>query len=471
MPAQLTTRAQVNGYRFLLKRIQHALVRRDVRMLHDPMRAQFRSMVVGAVLATLALAGCAILGLLKPQGAVRDAKIIVGKDSGALFVVQEGVLHPALNLASARLITESAEKPTSVKESKLSSLPRGPMLGIPGAPSTLLGPAVKGDRSVWNLCDSTTPLDGVSRLAVAGDPKMSDTIRALSSDEALLVSAGGKTYLLYDGKRAEIDLGNDAIVRSMQLHDIEPRPIGAGLLNAAVPVPALAPPAIPEVGAPGKVPGTKVGAVLKVAGVTATELYVVVPTGIQRVSPFAAEVIRNADSLGMSDIAAVPPDTLRGVPVVSTLPMDKFPATRPNIIASDTFPVTCASWAKLDAHHDATLTLLAGRDWPLPAAAKPAMSVGSGLDADRIDAAYIQPSTGEFVRVTGIEQGSVRLDSLYYIADTGIRYGIPDMATAEILGLGDKPKPAPWQIIGQLVPGPTVARPQALMAYDSVPGP
>ncbi|MBF6247361.1 type VII secretion protein EccB, partial [Nocardia elegans] len=40
MPAQLTTKAQVNGYRFLLRRLDHALVRRDVRMLHDPMRSQ-----------------------------------------------------------------------------------------------------------------------------------------------------------------------------------------------------------------------------------------------------------------------------------------------------------------------------------------------------------------------------------------------------------------------------------------------
>ncbi|MEU7628747.1 type VII secretion protein EccB [Nocardia sp. NPDC049220] len=470
MPAQLTTRAQVNGYRFLLKRIQHALVRRDVRMLHDPMRAQFRSMVVGAVLATLAVAGCAILGLLKPQGAVRDAKIIVGKDSGALFVVRDDALHPALNLASARLITGSAEKPTSVKESKLSSLPRGPMLGIPGAPSALPGPAVAGNRSAWSLCESTTVIAGVQRLVMAGDPELGDPIRPLAADEALLVSAGDKTYLLYDGKRAEIDLGNDAIVRSLQVQDIEARPIGAGLLNAAVAIPALAPPAIPEVGAPGKVPGTKVGSVLKVAGVSATELYVVVPAGIQRISPFAAEVIRNADSLGTSDIAAVPPDTLRGVPVVSTLPIDKFPTTRPRIVAADPLPVTCASWVQPDADHAATLTLLVGRDWPLPGSAKPAVSVGSGLDADHIDAAYIRPSSGEFVQVGGIEPGSVRLGSLYYIADTGIRYGIPDLATAEILGLGDRPKPAPWQIIGQLVPGPTLARPQALMAYDSVPG-
>ena len=56
MARQLTTRAQVNGYRFLLRRLDHALIRRDVRMLHDPMRSQGRALAVGAVLGVLVLA-------------------------------------------------------------------------------------------------------------------------------------------------------------------------------------------------------------------------------------------------------------------------------------------------------------------------------------------------------------------------------------------------------------------------------
>ncbi len=87
MPAQLTTRQQVNGYRFLLRRLDHALVRRDVRMLHDPMRSQLRSLLVGAVLGLLVVAGAAILAFIRPQGAIGDAKIVMGKDSGALYVV------------------------------------------------------------------------------------------------------------------------------------------------------------------------------------------------------------------------------------------------------------------------------------------------------------------------------------------------------------------------------------------------
>ncbi|NUS45408.1 MAG: type VII secretion protein EccB [Mycobacteriaceae bacterium] len=469
MPAQLTTRAQVNGYRFLLKRIQHALVRRDVRMLHDPMRAHVRSMVVGSVLSILVVAGFAILGFLKPVGSVGDAKIIMGKDSGALFIVREGALHPVVNLASARLLTGSSEKPTSVKESKLASYPRGPMLGIPGAPGALLGSAHKGQRSDWSLCEAANPVGGTARLGFAGVPRLDDTIRPLAADEALLLAIGTRAYLLYDGKRAEVDIDNDVVVRSLKLQGVRPRQASAGVLDATVAVPAFAPPKIPNAGKPGPIEGAKIGWVIRVPGVNTTELYVVVPEGVQRISTFVAEVLRNSDSQGQSDIPAVAPDALRGVQVVHTLPIDNFPATRPKILSPDDYPVTCASWSKTDSDHTAGLTLLTGKAFPLPAAAKPVLLASAGLDSDRLDAAYLRPSTGEFVQTTGIEPGSTRHGALFYVADNGIRYGIPDLATAEILGLGRSPKPAPWQIVGQFPPGPDLSRNRALIAYDAIP--
>ncbi|MBF6351422.1 MULTISPECIES: type VII secretion protein EccB [Nocardia] len=468
MPAQLTTRAQVNGYRFLLKRIQHALVRRDVRMLHDPMRAQIRSMVVGLVFAVLIVAGCAILGLIRPQGQVGNAKIVTGKDTGALFVMVDGTLHPVLNAASARLITGSTEKPASVKESKLAEFPRGPLLGIPGAPVALLGSASDSRNSQWSLCESTTPVGGLSRIVVAGAPRLDETIRPLSGDEAVLVSAAGKNYLLWDGRSAEFDPGNDAVTRALGLRSgTRFREAGVGLLNATAPVPPLTPPVIERAGQPGPVPGTTIGSVIKVAGPDSAELYVVVAGGVQRITPFTAEVIRYADSQGLSEVPAVPPDALRGVAVVEELPVGLFPATRPRIVSPDV-PVVCVAWSRADTAQTATLRLLTGQIWPLPDTAVPAVAASAGSDTDRIDAAYIRPSSGEFVQVTGNLPDSARRGALYYIADTGIRYGIPDLATAEILGLGREPAPAPWQIVGQLVPGPSLSRAAALVAYDSL---
>ncbi|MEC3920347.1 type VII secretion protein EccB [Nocardia sp. CDC160] len=471
MPSLLTTRAQVNGYRFLVRRLEHAMVRRDVRMLHDPMSSQLRSLIIGLVLAVLATAGCAILAILRPQGTLGDAHIVVGKDSGALYVVVDNVLHPALNLASARLIVGSAESPTSVKDAKLSAMARGPILGIPGAPAAL-PLSGSSDSLTWALCDtidpSPDPGEQLSTTVLAGAGAVNDHAREISSSEALLAERDGQTFLLYNGQRAHLDLGNDVIVRALRLQGAIARPISSGLLDATVEVPAIAPPAIPHEGesATGRLSNLRVGTVIKVIGVQSTELYVIVSDGVQRVSAFAADLIRAADSQGMSEITVVPPDALKGVPVRDELPIDTFPTQRPTIIPGADAPVACIAWSKFGAG-PAVLHLMAGSRVPLPDSAKPVTMASSPAD-DHAGAAYIPASTGEYVQATGIEPDSTRRDSLFYVADNGIRYGIPDTGTATMLGLSN-PRPAPWQILSQFVAGPTLTRTSALTAYDRLP--
>ncbi len=142
--AQRTTKSQVSGYRFLLRRLEHALVRRDIRMIHDPMSAHVKSLIVGLVLTLLVLGGVVVFSFFKPQGSVGDSKILMSKDSGQLYVLLNGQLRPALNLASARLVTGSAAKPNAVKDSVLDDYPRGPQVGIPGAPSSLAARGAPG---------------------------------------------------------------------------------------------------------------------------------------------------------------------------------------------------------------------------------------------------------------------------------------------------------------------------------------
>ncbi|MEV6323782.1 type VII secretion protein EccB [Nocardia sp. NPDC051787] len=503
MPAQLTTRAQVNGYRFLLRRLDHALVRRDVRMLHDPMRSQLRSLVVGAILGVLVVAGAAILAFLRPQGAIGDAHIVAGKDSGALYVViRDGEkgdrLHPVLNLASARLITGTAESPKSVKDAKLGSMSRGPMLGIPGAPAALPGSG-QGARSEWALCDAVQLSSsgsatgaGVHTTVLAGHTHLGARVRAVGRDEALLVrggdkTIGDKTYLVYDGKRAEVDPRNSVMARALNLSAYQPRSASPGLLAATIAVPIVAPPQIPGAGqqGPGKLSGVPIGGIIAVSTLThgaRPDLYVVLAEGVQPVSAFAAQVIRTADSYGMSEIATVPPDVLDGVPVVHALPIEHFPVDAPEILAAEDAPVACIAWSKApgtgpaarasatDGPADrAVATLLAGTELPLSEAARPVRLATADGTGDRVDQVYIPPSTGEFVQVTGIDAGSPRRGSLFYIADSGIRYGIPDAETAAALGLEKDPRLAPWVIVGQLVPGPTLAKQEALVSRDTLP--
>ena len=58
------------------------------------MRAQSLSLAAGCVLAAIAVAGCAILAFMRPQGALGDAPIVMARSSGALYVYIGETLHP-----------------------------------------------------------------------------------------------------------------------------------------------------------------------------------------------------------------------------------------------------------------------------------------------------------------------------------------------------------------------------------------
>ncbi|WP_405489191.1 type VII secretion protein EccB [Nocardia sp. NBC_00511] len=516
MPAQLTTRAQVNGYRFLLRRLDHALVRRDVRMLHDPMRAQSRSLITGAILALLVVAGATIMAFIKPQGSIGNANIVMGKDSGALYTVvrdkndkNKMVLYPTLNLASARLLSGTSEKPTSVKDSKLGSVPRGPMIGIPGVPAALPGSG-QGEHSQWTLCDrvllsasggSESSSKAVTTV-VAGTLQLDDHIKSADAGTAVLAKwtddkNQDHTSLIYEGKIA--DISSDATTQKALTQVINlssTRPVSSKLMQGAVRVPMLIAPEIAHAGddGPDGLKSVKVGGVIKVAaldGSGGSNLYVVLADGIQRVSPFTAQFIRAVNSVKMDDIVSVTPDMIAGlpqkhaydpIPANKGLPIDDFPSVTPRIVSAAEDPVSCVTWAKNNGYGKSQLDsteslsdwskvqLLVGTRLPLSDSQVPVQLATADVNSlDRVDQVYVPPATGEFVQSTGNKPGTGELDSLYYIADNGIRYGIPDIKTAQILGLDSQPHLAPWRIIGALVPGPTLSVEDAAKKWDSLP--
>src|SRR4051812_22167653 len=151
MPAQVTTRAQVNGYRFLVRRLEHALIRGDSRMIHDPMRGQTRALLVGMVAAILITGAAGILAFFKPTPNFGDATIILSQSSGEMFVRIGDRLHPVLNLASARLIAGKSDPPKEVDDKFLNSVALGPEVGIVGAPGSIHG-GDDGPMSSWAVC-------------------------------------------------------------------------------------------------------------------------------------------------------------------------------------------------------------------------------------------------------------------------------------------------------------------------------
>lgn len=440
-------------------------------MIHDPMRSQSRSFVVGVVVACVVLGGCAALALFRPQDRIGDAAVVVGRDSGALYVAIDATFHPTLNLASARLILGSPAEPAVVADEELSNHPRGPLVGIPGAPSSL---AHEPGETAWTVCDvaDANGLQSSTTAVLVGTPDHRAG-SVLAQDEALLVAADGRYYLLYDGRRAEIDPGDRSLVRLLGIDVARARPASPGLLAAVPEVPKLTAPRISGAGNPPVVPipGARVGSVVAVSEPDGQSFHVVLENGVQEVSRAAAHLIHFSDSQGATEIPVVPPDVLAAAPTVHELPVDTFPEIVPRIVDPEERPVACSTWqpsSEEDGRHRSSLSLSAGTGLPVGrdvAPVTPAQADGTG---PQVDAIHIPPGRGRYVQTTSLTSDTDRLGSLFYVADTGVRYGITDADAAAALGFTDPPARVPWPVLQLLAPGPALGREQALLAHDGV---
>src|SRR5271163_3452499 len=112
-----------------------ALTRWRVRMEVEPGRRQNLAVVASVSAALVICLGALLYSFISPSGQISESPIVADKDSGALFVRVGDRLYPALNLASARLITGRPDNPHLVRSSQIAALPHGPIVGIPGASS------------------------------------------------------------------------------------------------------------------------------------------------------------------------------------------------------------------------------------------------------------------------------------------------------------------------------------------------
>jgi type VII secretion protein EccB len=457
---QPTTRLQISAYRFLLRRVECALLGRDIGAVNEPLRAQTASLTAGCVLTAIALAGCALLALLRPHAELDRAWIVMGQESGAMYVRVGDTWHPVLNLASARLIAARADNPRRVREADLGRTKRGPLLGIPGAPQ-LLGNPLSADESAWTICDTgetaaTTvvigPLDGLP-------------VRRLASEQAVLVApaSGSPAYLLYNGQRAVVDLADPAVVRALRLEGRAPRLISQSLLNAVPEAPPISTPRIRGAGGPAAgLPGFPVGAVLRIARGDGDEYYVVLAAGVQRIGQVAADLLRFANSQGTANTIAVAPDAIRTAGIVNTLPVAGFPDRAPILDGGDG-NIWCAAF-KAAPSGESDITFLAGNGLPVPAGQVPVTLSQADGRGPALDAVYLPPGRSANVR------GNGHAGTRYLVTDTGVRFAIHNDDAAHDLGL-PAPIPAPWPVLEALPSGPELSRQNASVARDSVAGP
>lgn len=455
MPRQPTTWLHVSGYRFLARRMECALLGRDLHAAGGGLRAQTASLAIGGVLTAFAVAACAFLALLRPQVALDRAQIVMTQESGALYVRVGDTWHPVLNLASARLIAATAASPQPVRESDLAHTKRGPLLGIPGAPQSL-GEPLRAGESAWSICD--TDATGVTTVIVGRTEETST--RRLTTGQAVLVApaSGSPAYLLYDGQRAVVDRADAAVLRALRLEGRAPRLVSQVLLNAVPEAPPIRAPRIPKAGDAARgLPGLSVGSVVRVTRADGDEYYAVLAAGIQRIGQVAADLLRFSNSRGTTNAVTVAPDAIRAARAVDALPVGTFPDRAPSV--PDGSDALCVSWQP----GQPDVAVLTGSRLPMPAGQTPVTLSQADGRGPAVDAVYLPPGRSAYVRE------SAAAGTRYLITDVGVRFAIHDDDAERDLGLR-APSPAPWPVVGVLPAGPELSRRNASIARDSIAG-
>lgn len=441
------TRHQVTGWRFVMRRIAAGIALHDTRMLVDPLRTQSRAVLMGVLIVITGLIGSFVFSLIRPNGQAGSNAVLADRSTAALYVRVGEQLHPVLNLTSARLIVGRPVSPTTVKSTELDQFPRGNLIGIPGAPERMVQNT--STDANWTVCDG---LNAPSR----------------------------------DGKRSPIDLADHAVTSGLGLGADVPAPriIASGLFNAIPEAPPLTAPIIPDAGNPASfgVPAP-IGAVvssyaLKDSGKTISDTvqyYAVLPDGLQQISPVLAAILRNNNSYGLQQPPRLGADEVAKLPVSRVLDTRRYPSEPVSLVDVTRDPVTCAYWSKPVGAATSSLTLLAGSALPVPDAVHTVELVGAGNGGVATRVA-LAAGTGYFTQTVGGGPDAPGAGSLFWVSDTGVRYGIDNEPqgvagggkAVEALGLNPPPVPIPWSVLSLFVPGPTLSRADALLAHDTL---
>ncbi len=508
--------------------MQSALVRKDAVMLHDPMRTHSRATAVGVIVAVIGLLGFLVFGILKPAAPVPNSGIVIGKDSGQMYVKTEAtasapaMLIPTFNLASARLIlmgnTQQGEggaaapggakpqvdpvQPEVVPDDRLKGIARGRLQGIPGGPP-LLPDEDQRISDDWAVCDhlqfrsDLTDQENLEKTqpttaVLAG---VSDLGTPLAEDEAILAEdETGETYLIYrpeenanrtsDMVRAQVDMTDNSVKAALGLQASAPRKISTGLLDAIRPVDALAPPNPPGVGSPSPFDFgngiSDIGDVFWVESGGGLDYYVILKDGVQRVSAAVAEMMRFEYSSGEARIPGVTPDHMGNVGLITagqpgSLRVENYPVSKPVVLDPlRDHSTICLGWTVVGDGDDqeGRTSLFVGNSMPLPKNEQGNESVPFDVgqanpDGIRIDQFFMPPGHAAIVHAATSE-ASFQSGPMYIISDRGMRYGVPDQVTAAHLGLSEQ-RPAPEAIVRLLPAAATLSAQAAKCTFDTVP--
>ncbi|MFJ5142471.1 type VII secretion protein EccB [Streptomyces sp. NPDC088707] len=484
-------RDELNAYTFAKKRTVAAFLQPSPSGTEEGAPKPLRAILPGLIVAALVVAGFGAWGMFKPQAPkgwdTPGTRVIVGKQSTTRYVVLETgkgkdkktLLHPVLNLASARLLLDPEQfQVVQVADKTLDegkgTPPRGPILGIPYAPDRLPTADEAGKAKRWAVCEQPGGGTGASVqkatfVFAERDLPLTEGKGKLGDGEVLYVKgqAGAAQFLVdHTGTKYPVKAESTGLVTALFGLYAKPQAVTDDWLATLKTGDEIDFPHIDsnEVGRTTQIPGStltatesRIGNVLVAPTGSGPQSYVVLPGKVQPVTPFTASLLISAPQTRPLDMdgKATPADASSFVPDPTVFhgevnwPKKKSKQVN-SVTGADARDTVCSVLTGVDEKGQTTLATWAGPQYPADITAG-----GSST--------YVTPGTGLLYTQTQGKQQTPG-GSLFLVTDTGLRYAVQangdsDSARSEI-GVGDKEKPTDGR------PEPSDA--QKRLGYDKV---
>ncbi|MBO4209026.1 type VII secretion protein EccB [Micromonospora echinofusca] len=469
-------RDQAQAHAFVMSRLVSALLRAEPDAPITPLHRFLVGALCGLLLGGLLLVGFGVYGFFVPGGSKAWRKpgvLVVEKETGARYVVVDGVLRPVLNYTSARLILGGTPKVVTVSRNSLRDAPHGLPVGILAAPDHL--PDRKRlNANQWRVC-SASRADAVGRQRpyVTLEAGSAMAVRAAAADEALVVrTPANQSFVTWNNQRLRVP--NPAMLGALGYSAATVRQVGWAWINAVPAGPDLVPEPIPGRGSAGpRIDGraTLVGQLFKVPAVAAgdaDQFFVVRVDGLSPLTAVGAALLLAAREsraaypagrVAMLDLspAALAQSRLSAISSIN----DSLPARPPRLLQIGPGEAPCLRIGMKAAGPEVSVGVAAATTSAGP-------SLGGGADQ-----VVISPGSGLLLRD---QPGpDVAEGTRYLLVDSGVRYPIPSDKVTGVLGYGGlAPMPVPGPILALLPVGqpldPEAARATVPFTTPGLPG-
>ncbi|RKT84767.1 type VII secretion protein EccB [Saccharopolyspora antimicrobica] len=465
-------RDQVQAHMFVMGRLSAGMLRADPDIPDTPQRRTSRGIVIGVVVSVLLGLGTFLFGLIKPGGATSwqvAGAVVVEKETGARWQYVNGVLHPVLNQASARLLAGAEMQVHTVSANSLAGTPRGLPIGIPGAPDGLptLG-ALSSDP--WLSCAS--PAQGGRDFAMLVGEFDGEPLTA--TDGALVAGPDGTVFLVWSGHKLRMDVAS-AGPAALGYGTTDPIAVPAGFLNALPTGPDLVAPEIDGRGEAGPQLAGAPSVIGQLFQDASGEPYLLTKAGLVPLTDTLFKLISGDPRTQAAAYGGQPVEprrigandlTANGAPSAAKSELTRngaFPDAPPVLVQDDEQALCVATEPGPPVSTSVSLLPKELTDTANPVVPLPGITVS----CPRPDRVGVVPGSGVLVSV--LSTGDVPTPTLFLVADNGVKYPVPSSDVAGRLGYATAAVAMPAMLVDQLPTGPALDPAKAGLPVTELP--